>query len=152
MKDQAIKTLKSISNLKEANEKQKLNKHKKANPCSQLAINQLLNRSITLLELWKLQMKPLESSLREQQFSSYLPCLACCVFLQNRITPVTLKSYDTRLDCHLPLLDTKPQADSHTWAYTCEHTQSRTIQRLSLNKPVRWETTESEENKTDLRI
>lgn len=93
-------------------------------------------------------MKPLESSLCEQQFSSDLTWPAC-VFLQNRITPVTLKSYGTRLDCHLPLLDAKPQADSHTWTYTCEQAQSRTIQRVSLNKPVRWETTESEENETD---
>ncbi len=69
-----------------------------------------------MLGLWKLNMKPLKSSLCEQRFSCcYLTCLACCVFfLWDRITPVTLKPLDTGLDCHLPLLDTKPQAYSHT--------------------------------------
>lgn len=61
-------------------------------------------------------MKLLESRLCEQQFSCcYLTCLAGCVFfLLDRIAPVTLKPLDTGLDCHLPLLDAKPQADSHT--------------------------------------
>lgn len=91
----------------------KCNKHRNANRNSEPAINLLLNQP-PCSSYGKKDV--LESSLCEQQFSScHLTCLACCViFLQNRMPPVTLKPFDTRPDCHLPLLDAKPLADSHT--------------------------------------
>lgn len=88
-------------------------------------------------------------------------------FLQNRICLVKRpKAFrHMRLDCHLPWLDAKPPAHSHSRVNT--HTLTHTIARhpkfmgseaeagsvgvggMSLNEPVRWETTELEGNRLE---